>query len=67
MKVEQSQVTKLVITNVNNHDPRKVIICGYDYDLYNGQLSSWRKAVKTTAANGHAGSVKRTECLWLNF
>ncbi|WP_342760117.1 hypothetical protein [Providencia rettgeri] len=45
----------------------KVIICGYDNDLYNGQLSSWRKEVKTTAANGHAGSVKRTECLWLNF
>ncbi|WP_369427458.1 DNA adenine methylase [Providencia sp. PROV236] len=45
----------------------KVIICGYDNDLYNGQLSGWRKEAKTTAANGHAGSVKRTECLWLNF
>lgn len=43
-----------------------VVVCGYDSDLYNGALSSWEKVTRTTAANGRAGSVQRTECLWIN-
>lgn len=43
-----------------------VIVCGYNSDLYNKALSGWKRVTRTTAANGFAGSVRRTECLWLN-
>ncbi|MEG6307128.1 DNA adenine methylase [Enterobacter ludwigii] len=43
-----------------------VIVCGYDSVLYNEELAGWEKVTRTTAANGYAGSVQRTECLWIN-
>ena len=43
-----------------------VIVCGYDSKLYNDALAGWLRVTRTTAANGHSGSVQRTECLWLN-
>ncbi|HGL6322643.1 TPA: DNA adenine methylase [Citrobacter amalonaticus] len=43
-----------------------VIVCGYDSDLYNNALAGWQRVTRTTAANGHSGSVQRTECLWIN-
>ncbi|WP_234082964.1 DNA adenine methylase [Enterobacter quasiroggenkampii] len=42
-----------------------VIICGYDNEIYNDSLSGWKMETRTTAANGRAGSVHRTECLWI--
>lgn len=43
-----------------------VIVCGYDSNLYNNAQTGWKRVTRTTAANGFAGSVQRTECLWLN-
>ncbi|EAU5657267.1 DNA adenine methylase [Salmonella enterica] len=43
-----------------------VIVCGYNSELYNDALSGWKRVTKTTSANGRAGSVQRTECLWIN-
>lgn len=43
-----------------------VIVCGYDSKLYNDALVGWQRVTRTTAANGHSGSVQRTECLWIN-
>ncbi len=43
-----------------------VIICGYDSELYNDALSSWKRVTRSTSANGQSGSVRRTECLWIN-
>lgn len=43
-----------------------VIVCGYDSKLYNDALSDWKCITRTTSANGRAGSVQRTECLWIN-
>lgn len=43
-----------------------VVVCGYNSDLYNNALSGWKRVTRTTAANGFAGSVRRTECLWIN-
>ncbi|WP_330983652.1 MULTISPECIES: DNA adenine methylase [Enterobacterales] len=43
-----------------------VIVCGYDSELYNDHLRGWQRVTRTTAANGCAGSVQRTECLWIN-
>jgi DNA adenine methylase len=46
-----------------NH-PGKVLLSGYDNDLYNYYLSGWKKASKkTTAENG----LLRTEMLWMNY
>lgn len=44
--------------------PGKVMISGYDNDLYNDYLSGWRKAYKNTVAEA---GVKRTEVLWMNY
>ncbi|RBP11581.1 DNA adenine methylase [Pseudocitrobacter faecalis] len=43
-----------------------VVVCGYDSKLYNDALAGWQRVTRTTAANGHSGSVQRTECLWIN-
>lgn len=43
-----------------------VVICGYDNQIYNDSLSIWKRITRTTSANGRAGSVQRTECLWIN-
>lgn len=40
----------------------KVMISGYDSDLYNESLAGWRKEVKNTYADG---ANKRIECLWI--
>lgn len=42
----------------------KVLISGYNNDLYNSILVGWHKEYKdTTAEQG----LKRTECLWMNY
>lgn len=44
--------------------PGKIMISGYDNDLYNDYLSGWRKAYKDT--NAECG-LKRREVLWMNY
>lgn len=44
--------------------PGKVILSGYDNDLYNNMLSGWRKeSIGTQAEKG----LKRTEVIWMNY
>lgn len=43
-----------------------ILISGYDNPLYNDKLKRWRKLQKNVQASGFSGSVKRTECLWIN-
>lgn len=48
---------------ITNH-PGKILISGYDNEMYNSFLADWNKAYKNTHAEfGH----KRTECLWMNY
>lgn len=42
----------------------KVMISGYDNDLYNSYLKDWNKLSKDTTAEC---SVKRTETIWMNY
>lgn len=42
----------------------KVMISGYDNDLYNSYLRDWNKLSKNTTAEC---SVKRTETIWMNY
>lgn len=42
----------------------KVLLSGYDNDLYNEMLVGWEKVQKNTQAEG---GLKRTETLWMNY
>ena len=44
--------------------PGKVLLSGYDNELYNSILSDWTKAQKDTQAEA---GIKRTETLWMNY
>lgn len=44
--------------------PGKVLISGYDNDLYNSMLKGWGKVQKKTRAEG---GVQRVETLWMNY
>lgn len=48
---------------ITNHKGR-ILISGYDSDLYNYYLKGWRKAHKDTCAES---GLKRTEVLWMNY
>lgn len=43
-----------------------VIISGYDSDLYNDYLASWRKEEKSARISAGRGTGKRIECLWIS-
>lgn len=44
--------------------PGKIILSGYDNEMYNDILSGWRKeSISTQAENG----LKRVETIWMNF
>lgn len=44
--------------------PGRIILSGYDNELYNGMLFGWRKeSISTQAENG----LKRVETIWMNF
>lgn len=42
----------------------KVLLSGYDNDMYNDVLTGWKKVQKSTRAEG---GRKRTETLWMNY
>lgn len=52
-----------LLTKLLEH-PGKVLISGYDNELYNNMLSSWNKASKSTLAEG---GRRREEILWVNY
>jgi DNA adenine methylase len=43
-----------------------VIISGYDSELYNDYLASWRKEEKSARISAGRGTGKRIECLWIS-
>ncbi|HFF8997723.1 DNA adenine methylase [Escherichia coli] len=65
-RFEMSNEEHAELLNVLKELRGAVIVCGYNSDLYNNALAGWKWVTRTTAANGFAGSVQRTECLWLN-
>jgi DNA adenine methylase len=56
---EHEELLKLIIRS-----KAKIIISGYDNDLYNKYLRGWRKEQRTT--KDQAGN-RKTECIWLNY
>ncbi|MFP4863533.1 DNA adenine methylase [Providencia rettgeri] len=63
MTNEQHSELLQVIKSVSG----KVAISGYNCDLYNNELSDWRKATKDARIYAGRGTGIRTECLWMNY
>ena len=53
--------------NTVNESEAKIVISGYDNDLYNRELSNWNKEVKEFTCTIGKNYDKRDEVLWLNF
>lgn len=63
-KHEMNDQEHIELLEVLLNHPGKVLLSGYDNDLYNTYLRGWKKASKkTTAENG----LFRTEMLWMNY
>lgn len=52
-----------LLREIVNH-PAKIMISGYESDMYNSVLKNWHKETKNTLAES---SQKRTEVLWMNY
>lgn len=44
--------------------PGKILVSGYDNEMYNRFLKGWKKDFKKTQAEH---GIQRTECLWMNY
>ncbi|EYC51440.1 DNA methyltransferase [Hylemonella gracilis str. Niagara R] len=57
------------LLRVVQHLQGRVMVCGYDSELYSDTLTAargWSRRVRQVAASGPRGSVERTECVWLS-
>lgn len=63
-KYEMSTDQHKELLNLLIAHPGKVLISGYDNDLYNTMLKGWYKASKMTLAES---GIKRVETLWMNY
>lgn len=61
-EMDDADHIKLLETLIRH--PGKVLLSGYDNDLYNSRLQGWKKVSKSTIAEGGA---KRVETLWMNY
>lgn len=57
--VEHEELLKALVKH-----PGRILISGYENDMYNEYLSGWNKVYKKTLAEG---GLRRTEILWMNF
>ncbi len=63
-KHEMTDNQHLELLELIKHHPGKILISGYDNELYDKFLKGWNKEYKkTTAEKG----LKRTEVLWMNY
>lgn len=63
-KHEMSNADHEKLLHVLTKHPGKVLLSGYDNDLYNDMLIGWKKAQKKTRAET---GVPRVETLWMNY
>ena len=61
-EMQDAEHIELLQTLINH--PGKVLLSGYDNDLYNDILKGWNKVHKSTLAEG---GIKRIETLWMNY
>lgn len=65
-RYEMSDSDHITLLDQLNQVNGKVLITGYEHDIYNEKLSHWKKLTKQVQASGKIGGVTRKECLWLN-
>ncbi|MCH7318694.1 DNA adenine methylase [Acinetobacter sp. ANC 5659] len=65
-RYEMSDSDHIALLDQLNQVNGKVLITGYEHDIYNEKLSHWKKLTKQVQASGKVGGVTRQECLWLN-
>ena len=63
-KYEMTDANHEELLNVLVRHPGKVLLSGYDNDMYNSMLQGWRKVQKATRAEGGRA---RIETLWMNY
>lgn len=44
----------------------KIILCGYDHEIYNTRLPGWSKFTRSVQASGNRGGVTREEVIWVS-
>ena len=63
-KHEMSDEQHIELLEILLGHPGKVLLSGYDNELYNSMLKDWVKVYKNTTAEK---GLKRTEVLWMNY
>lgn len=63
-KYEMSRSDHEELLEIVFKHPGKVLLSGYDNDLYNDMLRGWNKVQKSTTVER---GLKRTETLWMNY
>lgn len=63
-KYEMNKGEHIELLEVIKNHPGKILISGYDNDLYNQMLPEWNKASINTLVEG---GVHRKETLWMNY
>ena len=63
-KYEMTDANHEELLNVLVRHPGKVLLSGYDNDMYNSMLQGWHKVQKATRAEGGRA---RIETLWMNY
>lgn len=63
-KCEMSDEQHIEMLRLIKKSKSKIILSGYDNDLYNSELSDWTTAEKETTAQM---GLHRTEKIWMNF
>ena len=63
-KHEMSNSEHEELLDILSKHPGRILLSGYDNELYNDILSGWKKVHKnTTAEHG----IRRVETLWMNY
>ncbi|MCH7340311.1 DNA adenine methylase [Acinetobacter higginsii] len=65
-RYEMSDSDHIELLDQLNQVKGKVLITGYEHEIYNEKLSHWKKLTKQVQASGKMGGVSRQECLWIN-
>lgn len=63
-KYEMSEEQHIQLLNMLKNHKGKIMIGGYDNNLYNSILVGWHKEYKETRAEQ---GIKRMECFWMNY
>lgn len=63
-RYEMEDQDHIELLEILKRHPGKVLLSGYDNNLYNDLLVGWNKAHKNTQAEA---GIKRTETIWMNY